>query len=131
MAHETFRESSVAHALSDALLHVSDLMRKEMRLAKAEMMQKLSSRIQGVVWIGVAGLFGFIALLLVVQSAVIAVSRSGLELHLACLIVAGALAAIGALAFFYGRSALTEDLTPTRTVKQITNDFRTAREKLS
>jgi GTPase SAR1 family protein len=58
-------------------------------------------------------------------------SLADIELHWACLLVALVLAAAGAIAFFYARSAMREELLPTRTAHQIATDMRTAKEQLT
>ena len=78
-----------------------------------------------------AGFLGLIAALLVVEAAVFALASLGLELHWACLLVAAVLAAAGAAAFYHGRSVAETELLPTRTVRQVTQDIKTAKEQLT
>src|SRR5882757_10065692 len=104
MGHDALRNSSAAGAFSDVLADLSDLVHKEIRLAKAEISEKISSRLQASAWMAAGGLVGFVALLLVVQAAVFAIASFGLALHWACLLVAGLVAAGAAAAFFHGRS---------------------------
>ena len=130
MPHD-LRESAVVRALADLLGDLSDLVGKEMRLAKAEMTEKLTSRLRGMIWMGVAALLGLTAFVLVIQSAVVALARWGLELHWAYLLVAAALAAIGTAAFLQGRSAAQDELLPSRTLAQLTNDLRTVKERVT
>jgi hypothetical protein len=128
MAPDLLRESG----LTDFFADLSDLVQKELRLAKAEMGAKIASRVQAVIWMAIAGTFGLIALLLVVEAAVFGLaSLADIELHWACLLVALVLAAAGAIAFFYARSAMREELLPTRTAHQIATDMRTAKEQLT
>ena len=75
--------------------------------------------------------FTLIAALLVVEAAVFALASLGLELHWACLLVAAVLAAAGAAAFYHGRSVAETELLPTRTVRQVTQDIKTAKEQLT
>jgi Putative Actinobacterial Holin-X, holin superfamily III len=72
-----------------------------------------------------------IAGLLVVEAAVFAIASFGLALHWACLVVAAVLAAAAIAAFSYGRSAMDDDLIPKRSVRQISQDIRTAKEQLT
>ena len=46
-------------------------------------------------------------------------------------VVAAVLAAIAGAAFYYGRASSRESLVPTRSVRQINEDLRTAKEQLS
>jgi hypothetical protein len=121
----------VTRALSDLLADLSDLVQKEVRLAKAEIGEKITSRLQASAWMAAAGLIGIVALLLVVEAAVFALVAFGLQPYWACLLVAVVLAAGAAAAFFHGRSMANDELTPTRTVKQVSEDIRTAKEQLT
>src|SRR5262245_28713596 len=50
MAYETLKDSPFVDTVGNLFRDLSDLARKEIRLAKAELAQKLSSRIAGMVW---------------------------------------------------------------------------------
>lgn len=125
MAYEQLKQSSLNHSLSDLIGDVADLVQKEFRLAKAEISAKLTIKIQGIAWIVAAGVMGLIAAMLTVQALVFGIASFGIAMHWSCLIVAALFAAAGALAFFKGRSDASEDLTPTRTLQQITRDIST------
>jgi putative superfamily III holin-X len=131
MAHDALRNTAVARAFSDVLTDLSDLISKELRLAKAEIADKITAKLQASVWMAVAGVLGLIVLLLLVEAAVFALASVGLAMHWACLVVASALALVAAGAFLYGRFAAAEELTPSRTINQITRDISTAKEQLS
>lgn len=130
MAHEAIKDSTLIKALGDLFTDLSDLVRKEIRLARAEMTEAVSSGVQAGAWMAAAGLLALIVALLLVQAAVFAIASLGLALHWACLIVAAVLAAAAAGAFFYGRSLARGRLTPRKTLKQINRDIGTAREQL-
>ena len=131
MAYEQFKQSSLASSLSATLAGFGDLFQKELRLARAEMSEKLSAKMRGGVWIAVAGLLALIALLLVLQAAVFAIASFGIALHWACLIVAGVIGAGAAAAYYRGRADAQEDLIPTRTINQIKRDIATTKEHLT
>ena len=99
MAYERLRNSGLTQALSDLFGDLGDLVQKEIQLAKAEITDKITSRLRASVWMVSAGFLGLIAALLVVEAAVFALASLGLELHWACLLVAAVLAAAGAAAF--------------------------------
>jgi uncharacterized membrane protein YqjE len=128
MAYDTLRNSGVARALTDLFADLSHLLQKEIRLAKAEVTEKIASRLRAGVWMGVAAMLGLAAGLLAVQAAVFAIASFGVALHWACLLVAALLAAGGAAAFYHGRSAEEETFLPTRTYRQITRDIKTAKQ---
>ena len=131
MAYERLRNSGLTQALSDLFGDLGDLVQKEIQLAKAEITDKITSRLRASAWMVAAGFLGLIAALLVVAAAVFALASLGLELHWACLLVAAVLAAAGAAAFYHGRSVAESELLPTRTVRQITQDIKTAKEQLT
>jgi len=131
MAHDTLRNSGLVRALTDLLADLSDLVQKEIRLARAEVTEKISARLQASGWMVAAGLLGLIAALLIVEAVVFAIASYGLALHWACLLVAAVLAAAGAAVFYHGRSLADEELLPTRTVRQVTRDIDTAKEQLT
>ncbi|MGZ3353121.1 MAG: phage holin family protein [Xanthobacteraceae bacterium] len=131
MAYERLRNSGLTQALTDLLADLGDLVQKEIQLAKAEVTEKITSRLRASVWMVAAAVMGFIAILLVVEAAVFGLANLGLELHWACLLVAAVFAAGGAAMFYHGRSVAETELLPTRTVKQITRDIKTAKEQLT
>ena len=130
MAHD-LRNFGLLQALTDLLANLADLLRKELQLAKTEITEKMVSRLRASVWMVVAGALGLVAVLLLVEAAVFAIASFGIALHWSCLIVAAVLAAGAAAAFFQGRSAAQDELLPTRTARQISQDIRTAKEQLT
>lgn len=109
----------------------SDLIRKEIALARAEVTAKLSERLQAAIWFAVAGLLALMVLLLVLETIIFALVAAGLPPWAACLCVAAATAILAACAFGYGRSELRSELAPTRSMAQINEDVRTVKEQLS
>jgi uncharacterized protein YacL len=130
MAHD-LRNSGLVQALTDLLGDLADLLRKELQLAKAEITEKIASRLRVGVWMVVAGALGMVAALLLVEAAVFAIASFGIALHWSCLIVAAVFAAAAAAAFFQGRAQAQDELLPTRTARQISQDIRTAKEQLT
>jgi len=131
MPHDALRNSGLVRALADLLADLSDLVHKELRLARAELTEKVSAKLQASVWVIAASVLGFIAILLIVQGLVFAISSYGFALHWACLMVAAIVAALGAALFYHGRSLADEELLPTRTIRQVTRDIETAKEQLT
>lgn len=131
MALDRLQHSGLAQAFTDLLADLGDLLQKEVQLAKAEVTEKITSRLKASMWMVGAGLLALIAGLLVVEAAVFAIASFGLALHWACLVVAGVLAAGALAAFYYGRSVADDDLLPERSVRQISQDIRTAKEQLT
>jgi apolipoprotein N-acyltransferase len=131
MAHERLWNSGLTRALTDLFADLADLLRKELQLAKTEITEKITSRLHASVWMVVAGVVGLVAALLLVEAAMFAIASFGLALHWSCLLVAAVLAAGAAAAFYHGRSIAEDELLPTRTVKQVTQDIKTAKEQLT
>ena len=131
MAHDAIRNSTLVRTVGDVLGDLSDLVQKEIRLARAEFTAKMTSGVQAGLWMLVAALLGFVASLLVIEAIVFALASFGLAIYWACLLVAGVLAVSGAAAFAYGRSAANEMLVPMRGAGQINEDIRTIREQLT
>jgi uncharacterized membrane protein YqjE len=131
MAHENLRDSTLVRSLGDLFGSLSDLVQKEIRLAKAELSENIASKVQSSIWMAVAGFFGLLVSFLLVAAAVFAIASFGLALHWACLLVAVVLAAAGAAAFYHGRSLAEEDLAPRRALAQISQDIKTAKEQLT
>jgi hypothetical protein len=132
MATENPRGSSgVSRGIADLLADLSDLVHKEIRLASAEITEKITSRLQATIWMAIAGVIGFVAVLLIVEGAVFAIASFGIALYWACLLVGAVLIAGAAAAFFHGHSIAEQDLTPTRSVRQISKDIQTAKEQLT
>jgi hypothetical protein len=123
-------DSPLPRALADAVSDLSELVGKQIQLAKAEIATNISSGIAASAWVLAAALLFLLAALLVVEAAVFGVASFGIGLHWACLIVAAALAAVGAGFIVYARSVSRHALTPARTIRQINKDITAAKEQL-
>ena len=131
MAYERLKNAALPHAVSDVVADLADLFQKETRLARAEVSAKISTKLQAGVWMAVAGVIGFVAFLVLVETVVFAIASTGLAIYWACLIVGGFLAAVAGIAFLKGRADAQEELTPDRTVRNIRRDISTAKEQLT
>ena len=122
---------SMPEAFSRVVSDLADLMQKEMRLAKAEIANKITLGLRAGAWISAAAAFGIIALLLVIEACVFGLSAAtGLALHWSSLIVAAALSVIAAASFAKGK-ADTPSLAPDRAVHQVKRDIAVAKEQFS
>jgi hypothetical protein len=130
MARYDTGDVSLIGAASDLLTTLSDLVRKELRLARAEISQKLSQGLRSAVWIVAAAILGMLALVLVAEAAVFALASVGLALYWSCLVVAAVLAVIAALALYVGQAGMSSDLSPARTVRQFNEVVKSATEQL-
>jgi uncharacterized membrane protein YqjE len=126
------KNSALPRALSEVIADVADLIQKEMRLARTELSEKLSLKIQGGIWMGAAGLLAVIAVLVLIEAAVFGLAAAtGLALHWSCLIVAGVLAIAAAAAFAKGRADSQEELVPERSLHQVKEDIAAVKEQFS
>ena len=85
MARERLRQQSLPEVLSDVLGDFADLFRKEIRLARAELSSKISAKVRGAVWLGIAALLGLLALASLLGAAVAWLTTFGVSLHIAFL----------------------------------------------
>jgi Putative Actinobacterial Holin-X, holin superfamily III len=124
--------SSLPNAFSRVITDLADLMQKEMRLARAELSEKLSITIRAGVWMSVAAVLAILAALLVVQACVLGLSAAtGIALHWSSLMVAVLLAAGGGAAFARGKADVPEQLAPDRAINQVKQDIAVAKEQFT
>jgi len=131
MAPEGLRNSALPRAFSDVVADLADLLQKELRLARAELSDKLATKLRAGMWLSGAAVLGFITAILLAQALVVWISSLGFSLHSSCLIVAAATAAGAVLAYFMGRADAREELTPERTLRQFNQDIQKTKEQLS
>jgi uncharacterized membrane protein YgcG len=131
MALDHLQNSELTRALTELLADLAELVQKELQLAKTEITEKITARLRASAWMVAAGVLGMVAALLIVEAAVFAIASFGLALYWSCLVVAAILAAGAAAAFYHGRSLTEEELLPSRTARQITQDIKTAKEQLT
>jgi uncharacterized membrane protein YqjE len=131
MAHEALKDSVLSRTVSDLLADFTDLMQKEIRLARVEISEKVSSKLRGIVWMGAAGLLGLLVALLILEGLVFALIEWGFSPAVACLLVAAVVALVTVSLFYQARSMLAEEFLPARTARQINQDIRTAKEQLT
>jgi hypothetical protein len=131
MTHETYGRASAVSLIADAFNDLSDLVRKEMRLASAEMSTVVSTSIRASVVMIVGGAFLFMALLIALGGLALVIATYGFSLHAASFMVAGAIALIGLVMVLYGRAQMSSrNLAPTRAVGQMREAIRTAKEQM-
>jgi uncharacterized membrane protein YqjE len=130
MAHEHLRSSTIVRALADVVGDVSELLQKEVQLARAELSANLSAKLHGGLWMGVAAALIGLALVLCLQALVFVLASYGVALHWSFLIVAGGTAVLAALAFAIGRAGAERSVMPERTIHQLQQDVKLSKEQL-
>jgi len=128
---EHLKNSALPRALSEVIGDVADLLQKEIQLARTEVSEKISTKLRAGAWMSVTAIAGLIAVLLVVQAVVFGIAATGIALHWSCLIVAAAMAAIAAIAFFIGKADANQSVAPTHSIHQVKRDFSTVKEQLT
>src|SRR5262249_2888251 len=129
MAHETLRESVLIRSVTDLFPELSDLLQKELRRGRAESPHGPPLAIGGGVFVAVAGVLAFLALIFVLEGIAFAIAAAGLGPYWACFIVAAGLLVAAAIAFVSGRSQAEAEFAP-RTARQLGATVRTAKEQL-
>jgi fatty acid desaturase len=124
--------SSLPNSFSKVVTDLADLMQKEMRLAQAELSEKLSISIRAGVWMSAAAVLAIVGVFLIVQAIVLGLSTAtGIALHWSCLIVAAVLAGAAGAAFAKGRADVPHQLTPDRAINQVKQDLAVAKEQFT
>jgi ElaB/YqjD/DUF883 family membrane-anchored ribosome-binding protein len=131
MAREALQDTALPRVVAELFADLSDFVQKEFRLARAEVLHKLSVQLNTGIWLIGAGFLAILAVVLIIEGIVFAIASAGLALHWSCLVVAAVLAVGAAVMFSYARSRLTaEDLAPTRTARQLSEAMTAAKEHL-
>ena len=130
MAEESLWETRLIRVVADLGTDLADLVQKELRLARAEILQKLSLGLQAGAWFAIAAVLGLFAVVLVLEALVFGIAAAGVPLWGSCLLVALLLSALAAIAFFYARRQSSEDMTPVRSARQFTRAIGTVKEQL-
>ena len=130
MADESLWETRLIRVVSDLGTDLADLVQKELRLARSEIVQKLTLGVQAGVWFAVAAVLGLFAVILILEALVFGIAAAGVPLWGACLLVAFLLSVLAAIAFFFARRQSREDMTPFRSARQFTRAVGTVKEQL-
>jgi hypothetical protein len=131
MAHDGLRGSILGRTLGDLMADFTSLMQKEIQLARAEISEKISGRLQALAWMGAAALLALVVALLIIEGIVFGLVSWGLSPAVACLLVAAVVALVSLVLFFQAKSMLAEDFLPKRTARQLSQDIKTAKEQLT
>ena len=124
------REKSLTTLLRDLAGQVSELVRHEIHLARAEMTEKVQQAGNGVGYLAFALILGIAALTILLQAAAAGLAEV-LEPWLAALIVGGLAALVAFALASKGRSNLkARNLRPDRTIESVRDDARFAKEKV-
>ncbi len=129
--HDRVANSDLLRTFGETLGSLSDLVQKEIRLARAELQQMLASKLQASTWAVAAGVAALLAAILIVEAAVFALVALGLSMPWACLAVAAILIVASVLSFFQARGLARSGPAPRRVVGQVAQDIQTVKERLT
>lgn len=101
-------ERTLGQLVADATHDLSSIIRSEIRLAKAEIGADAKKAGAGAGLLAVAGLFAFLAVILLLIAAAYGLVAAGLAPWLSFLIVAGALLVIGVIMALVGKSKVSK-----------------------
>jgi hypothetical protein len=130
MADESLWETRLIRAVTDLGADLADLVQKELRLARTEIVQKLTLGLQAGAWFAIAAVLGFFAVVLILEALVFGIAAAGIPLWGSCLLVAFLLCVLAAVAFYYARRQSSQDMTPVRSARQFTKAMGTVREQI-
>ena len=111
-------ERTLGQLVADATHDISTIMRSEIALAKAEIGADVKKAGVGGAMLAAAGVFAFLALILLLIAAAYGLVAGGLPPWLSFLIVAGVLLVVGTVLALVGKSTVSKIKgKPERTVK--------------
>jgi uncharacterized membrane protein YqjE len=113
-------DRSIGELFSDLSQQTADLIRQEMRLAKAELSEKLADAGKHAMMIGAAIAFGLAAVVAVAAAITLVLIQLGVTPWLAAVITAAAMAAIAYVLAQSGISALRKKtIAPVETIHSL------------
>lgn len=123
-------ERSLGELFGELAREVSDLVRQEAALAKAELGQKASRVGAHVAALAAGGAVAYAGLLAIVAAIIGLLAKTGLDWWASALIVGVLVGGIGATLVMKGINALkSEDLTPHQTIDSLKEDAQWARRQ--
>lgn len=124
-------EPSLGQLFTELTGDMSNLVRQELELAKAETMQKVSKATRSIILMVAGGLLAYAGLIALVIAAAIALGAI-MPYWLSSLIMGLVVIVIGAILINSGRSSLTNlSIVPEQSVESLKEDARWAKEQVS
>jgi hypothetical protein len=122
-------DTSLSSLLRDLITEISELMRQEFRLARAETTAKLARAQTALIAMAAGLLFGFCAVLVLLEAAVAGLTEV-MPPWAAALVVAGVTAVLAFACFMIGQRMLAPtNLVPERTIESLRQDRDMVMEK--
>jgi hypothetical protein len=119
----------LASTVTEALSDIAHLFQTEIRLARAEIGEKLASAANGGMLVGVAAVLSLAGLVVLLLAAVKWLEIAGLPQEWGLLLVGGIAVVVGVALAVAGANRFTAPaLTPDRTISQVRADISVAKE---
>lgn len=130
-AHRLAETRSTPSLIGDLIGHVTELFRKELMLARAELNEKTSQVTSAGGILAGALVFGIVGLIFLAGTLTLALIAAGLSPVWAALIVGGVLTLLAVIMAMSGKSKLKPaNLAPNRTVHSVQQDAKMAKERV-
>lgn len=118
-------------SITEVITHVTNVVRKEIELARAEINEKFTQAGRAIAFLAVAAIVALVALNVLAAAAVSAIAATGIGTGWAALIVGGIFLLIAAaFALKGGRDLKPENLAPKRTAERAHRVADAVKEKL-
>lgn len=131
MSQTAIRDSALLRTLADLFADFSDLVQKELQLARAELAENVARQLRAPLWMAVGGVTALFAGMAILEAIILGIAAAGLPLPWSCLLVGVVLAIIAGITFYAARaSAARASLTPTRSARQLSQTLKTVKEQV-
>ncbi len=132
MLNQPLRRPGVVTLTTAAFSQTADLLQAEIRLARAELSEKMGALRSGLVMIVLGAIFLIAALGMILQALVSVLINAGVSPPAAILLVAGGATVIGVILFVVGKNRLDPaELSPDRTLNSLSRDSRMVKETMT
>lgn len=122
--------ASMGALFRDLFNDISELIRKEIELARTETMEKVSSASRGAISMAAGGFLAYAGLLFLL-AALVMVLATWMPYWLSTVIVGGVVLIIGLIMVQAGRSTITKtNITPEKTVDTMKENAEMVKEKI-
>ncbi len=122
---------SFPQLFTDLIEQVTSLLGKEVRLARAELSENVTSAAMGIAFIVGGAVLMIPALVILLEAAVAALNEAGFAPYWSALIVGGAAILIGIVLALVGINRLkVKRLAPTKTIEQLRRDAALAQDEI-
>jgi hypothetical protein len=131
-AMNTAKQRRLPDLLADLVGQTTVLFRSEVRLARAEMSEKISQVTSGMALAVAGAVLLMPALVILMGSAVTALVNNGMTDTMATLLVGGGALLLGVILLWIGFNRLrVENLAPQRTLEQLQQDASLAKDQVT